>query len=173
MTVAALGLDLSLSRTGIATIAGHTHSIVPRAGAKDPARRLHEIIEALDPYLRIGEPKIAVLEAYSYGGHQGRTMARLAELGGAVRMRLFELDIPFVEIPPATLKKWATGHGNATKDEMLVAACEKGGSPSNDDEADAFLLRALGVEYWRRVGLRAGSDETERRLLAWLKGGTL
>lgn len=173
MTVAALGLDLSLSCTGIATIAGHTRSIKPKAGPKEPARRLNEIISTIDPLVRIGDPKIAVIEAYSFGGYQGRTMAKLAELGGAVKMRLFELDVPYVEIPPSSLKKWATGRGDASKEDMIVAAQERGGTPANDDEADAFLLRALGIEYWRAAGVRTGPDETEQRILAWLKGGSL
>lgn len=40
----------------------------------------------------------------------------------------------------ATLKKWATGKGNATKDQMLAEASERGWTVNNDDEADAALM---------------------------------
>lgn len=44
-----------------------------------------------------------------------------------------------------TLKKWATGMGNATKDDMVDEAKRRGFSPQNDDEADAVLL----LEYFK------------------------
>src|SRR5207244_2831041 len=70
---------------------------------------------------------------------------RLAEVGGAVRMMLHELDLPWVEIPPAQLKRWATGNGNAAKDRMVDAALAAGAEPANHDEADAYLLRAVAL----------------------------
>lgn len=44
-----------------------------------------------------------------------------------------------------TLKKWATGKGNASKDEMIAEARRRGFTPQNDDEADAVLL----LEYFK------------------------
>lgn len=172
-----VGLDLSLASTGVARVDGKTTTIKPNAGPLEPARRLFEIVTAVDYQLTgTGDPipTLAVLEAHHYAAGRGATAGKLAELAGAVKLRLFELDVVTVTIPAATLKKWATGNGGASKDEMLIAAEERGGKPANDDEADAYLLRAIGQAYGAGTWFdRQGSDEIETRIRKWLKGGTL
>lgn len=69
-------------------------------------------------------------------------MRRLAELRGVLLEVCDETDIPEPEfINPATLKKWATGNGRATKEEM-IAACKNryGIVPVDDNAADACHL---------------------------------
>ena len=51
-------------------------------------------------------------------------------------------QIPYQGIPVGTIKKHATGRGNASKDEMLAAARKLGHSPTDDNEADALALLA-------------------------------
>lgn len=51
-------------------------------------------------------------------------------------------QIPYQGIPVGTIKKHATGKGNASKDEMLAAARNLGHSPADDNEADALALLA-------------------------------
>ena len=46
-------------------------------------------------------------------------------------------------MPVGTIKKHATGRGNARKDAMLAAARARGHSPADDNEADALALL-----YW-------------------------
>lgn len=49
-------------------------------------------------------------------------------------------SIPYRGVPVATIKKHATGKGNADKDAMIAAIRNKGFSPSDDNEADALAL---------------------------------
>jgi Holliday junction resolvasome RuvABC endonuclease subunit len=169
--IAVLGLDLAVTRTGVACADGTLHAVTPKAGAKDRGRRLSQIICALDPLIARGRPGLAVIEGYNPGGIQGFTMAYIGELGGAVRLRLFQHAVPFVEVPPKSLKKWATGNGSASKDEMTQAAIAAGARLGTDqhDEADAFWLRRLGLAY-ARVHERAAETASDARVLAWLKG---
>ena len=51
-------------------------------------------------------------------------------------------QIPYQGIPVGTIKKHATGKGNASKDEMIAAARNLGHSPADDNEADALALLA-------------------------------
>lgn len=145
-----IGLDVSTSSTGLAMPDGTCRTIKPRAGASEPARRLNEILHLLTPYLNLSRADLALIEGYSPGGPgRGFTTLRLGEVGGAVRLRLFELGIPYVEIAPSTLKKYATGFGGSskhkvTKTEMVEAAKNAGARVSNSDEADAWWLYAIG-----------------------------
>lgn len=50
-------------------------------------------------------------------------------------------NIPHSAIPVGTIKKFATGKGNASKDAMISAVAERWGLITDDDnEADAFAL---------------------------------
>jgi Holliday junction resolvasome RuvABC endonuclease subunit len=69
-----------------------------------------------------------------------QTSLRLAELGGAVRFMLYRRGIPFVVIGPTALKFFATGNGNASKQQMVDAARALGAEVANDNEADAWWL---------------------------------
>lgn len=48
--------------------------------------------------------------------------------------------IPYSGVPVGTIKKHATGKGNASKDEMIAAARALGHAPGDDNEADALAL---------------------------------
>jgi Holliday junction resolvasome RuvABC endonuclease subunit len=49
-------------------------------------------------------------------------------------------QIPYQGVPVGTIKKFATGRGNADKDEMIAAMRGRGHSPTDDNEADALAL---------------------------------
>jgi crossover junction endodeoxyribonuclease RuvC len=161
--IAVVGLDLSVAAIGIALPDGSTRTIRPHTPPSDPARRLHELLDRTSARLQAHRPVLAVIEDYALAGHQGATMARLAELGGVIRLRLFELGIPYVEIKPTSLKKWATGNGRASKTEMVAAAQAAGADIANDDEADAYLLRAVALAHYHPDrDLRPLSDALRR-----------
>lgn len=140
------GLDLSTARIGYAAPEGGLHSVTARAGADDVARRLYELLTGLERLLRLYPPlpDLVAVEGYSLASPGRISLIRLGELGGAVRLRLFELGVPYVEVPPSSLKRHATGAGNADKYRMTSRAIELGARGSvNHDEADAFLLRRM------------------------------
>ena len=46
-----------------------------------------------------------------------------------------------------TIKKHATGKGNASKDEMVASARARGHTPVDDNEADALALLSWAVHH--------------------------
>jgi Holliday junction resolvasome RuvABC endonuclease subunit len=52
-------------------------------------------------------------------------------------------NIPYQGVPVATIKKHATGKGNAKKDDMIAAMRAKGIEVEDDNEADA-----LAILFW-------------------------
>ena len=148
MTV--FGVDASTTRTGIARPDGTTTSIVPRAGSKDPLRRLHEIVEAFELELRrFPEARLAVFEDYSLGSPGRISLVRLGEVGGNLRIRCFERGLEVVAIRPSSLKLEATGNGSASKDLMVDTARARGARVANNDEADAWHARDVGLRALR------------------------
>ena len=157
-----LGLDLSCTSTGVALPTGRTLALRPQASLS-VAARLHWIAGAIARIARIYEPDVAVLEGYSLHSPGVLSTIRLAEVGGAVRLMLHERSVPYMEITPAQLKRYATGNGAAPKDRMVAAAFAAGGEPGNHDQADAWLLRALAIHGLDGEDLLAGSQPDRRK----------
>lgn len=55
-------------------------------------------------------------------------------------------QIPYQGVPVGTIKKHATGKGNANKDQMIGAARLRGHAPADDNEADAIALLYWAIE---------------------------
>jgi len=156
MTPRIVGLDISTKRIGVALPNGRLRSIstgiVEHADdhALVPARRNLTMTNRLGSMLRAlpETPTLALVESPFVGGNSKKTTLRLVELGGCIRMALAALDIPFVEVLPVHVKQWATGKAAASKADMISAARSMGAEPADDDQADAFWLRDLGVSYF-------------------------
>ena len=58
-------------------------------------------------------------------------------------------QIPYQGVPVGTIKKHATGKGNAPKDAMLAAVRGWGYAPADDNEADALALLHWAVAQER------------------------
>ncbi len=133
-TPSILALDLSLTATGVC-MDGVTCTVRPKARGWE---RIDYIAETIRDYTC--EADVVVLEGYSFASNTGRVFER-AELGGIVRYDIWVAEVPFVDVPPGTLKKYATGKGNAQKDAMIAAAIRRFGFKGSDNnEADAYLL---------------------------------
>ena len=80
-------------------------------------------------------------------GHKGVEAAHC--YGGFLYMLAsvcFQQNIPCISFSVQAIKKFMTGKGNATKDEMIAAARQKGFNPKTDDEADAISVMLLAIE---------------------------
>ncbi len=55
-------------------------------------------------------------------------------------------QIPYQGVPVGTIKKHATGKGNASKDQMIHSAQLRGHTPADDNEADAIALLRWAIE---------------------------
>jgi len=73
--------------------------------------------------------------SHVYGGLMA-TLTAWAELRG----------VPYAGVPVGTIKRHATGHGNAPKAAMIASARERGFSPADDNEADAIAILLWAIE---------------------------
>ena len=55
-------------------------------------------------------------------------------------------QIPYQGVPVGTIKKHATGKGNAGKEDVIAAIRARGHAPVDDNEADALALLHWAVE---------------------------
>lgn len=138
-----IGLDLSLTATGVATA---QESFAIRCSERGMPR-LHSVRNRIIGTVTLNRPDLVVIEGYSMGTARQSSHAHgLGELGGVVRLWLWEAGVPYVDVPPACLKKYATGAGNARKEAVLIAAVRRGAEVRDNNEADAWWLRAMGMD---------------------------
>ena len=90
------------------------------------------------------------LVVYEMAHHRGGAATEICvNLTGRVQEMCSELKIEYTAIHSNTLKKWATGVGNADKQEMMVrASIELGRRPLDDNEADAVLMAKWASEKY-------------------------
>jgi len=138
-----LAIDPSLTGTGICLYDGSTHTIHTKLRGPERLQWIRDAI--IDRTLAI---RLVVIEGYSYGS-KGAAVVNIGELGGVLRLAIYERQIPLVEIPPSCLKKYATGKGNASKDDVLQAGVMRSGHTFADNNAcDAWWLHQLALAHY-------------------------
>ncbi|MFD5709540.1 hypothetical protein ACFWHW_03945 [Streptomyces pharetrae] len=151
-----VGLDISLTGTGIATLGGTTR--VPTKGRRRDtilerhARMRHITNRVLE---EVGTVDLACVEGpVGYATPGGSTWDR-GGLWWRIVSALLERDIPVAVISPTARAKYATGSGASRKAAVLEAAQHRYGAIlESDDEADALILRAMGM-HWLEQPLAA------------------
>lgn len=138
---AVIGLDLSLTSTGICDALGNMHTYGGDAKVGD--RRLRIIRSGVYAAVQLGAD-LAVIEDLPRGA-MGGSSTGMAQ--GVARCELLDLNVPYVLVVASVLKTYATGKGTASKIEMALAAYKRADMEfPNDDECDAWWLRAMGLD---------------------------
>jgi hypothetical protein len=147
LSVKVAGLDLSITATGVC----HTVPVDPDHGScwhlikpksiKD--RRLPAIKAQVKEYITGSEFVLIELLPPNMKGAGITGMVQ-----GVVRDMLLEQCIPYGDIGPSSLKKYATGKGNASKTEMSLAAMKRAGVElAEDNVCDAWWLWVMANDY--------------------------
>lgn len=176
-----IGIDPSLTSTGIVVLRGNKVELAvttknkPALGTIERVRLIYERIVDIQENLSDGEkwqaPDLIVIEGFSYGS-KGRSVFDIAYLGWRIREELEWLkeqdNIPWLEVPPSQLKKFATGQGNANKEIILQQVYKRWGVEfSDNNQADAYVLAQIGRAYL------GGMDDLaafQQEVIANLKG---
>lgn len=141
-----IGLDLSLTSTGVALPDGTTYRI--RTRDKDGDRRLLHIRDSIRDDLVDHCPHLAVIEDLP---KHAMAAGITAKVHGIVLGELLDAGVPYAYVVPATLKSFACDNGRADKEAMAAAAYLAAGVQFADDkggdQADAWWLRAAGHDW--------------------------
>lgn len=137
MSVKVLGLDLSMTGTGVAhTVEGAVCTHLIKTNPKHRDGRLIQIQNTIRELATGAE--LALIEAPT---PKSFTSVISGMVQGAARLVLLELGIPYGTLMPASLKKYATGKGTGDKIPMAIAALKRAGLEFPDDnQCDAFWL---------------------------------
>jgi Holliday junction resolvasome RuvABC endonuclease subunit len=135
-----VGLDLSITATGWCGADGAVETW--KLPAKRGDGRLREIYNLVRSW-RLMADVVCIEDLPTHAHGAGIT----GMVHGVTRLALRQDDVPYVLVPPASLKKYATGKGNAGKPEMAVALYKRTGLELGDDnQVDAAWLRLMALD---------------------------
>jgi len=149
-----VGLDVSVSGTGIAVVDGGRVSVEtvrtmrisggpPKPSIVDRANR---IVDKILDFIGPGVITIASVEEPIIKPGALRSSRRLIELNFLVCSTLVRNGVPVVYPVIQQLKQAATGNGRAEKDEIVLCLAGEFRVPiSNDDEGDALAAALIGM----------------------------
>lgn len=137
-----IGLDLSLTSSGFCL---SDNIGIVKTNTKG-AERLSYVSNFIVELCKENSISIAIIEGYAFSARNSHSHS-IGELGGCVRMKLWESNIPYIEIAPTARAKFATGKGNASKSEVVSSVSSKTGlifdGSGADDKCDAWILREM------------------------------
>ena len=164
-----LGVDLSLTSTGLAD--GARSWLLKTTGHRGDslASRATRLAGIRDGVLAAAAgAALVVVEGPSLG--QAR-QSGVHDRSGAwwhVVGALLAAGIPVAEVPPASLKRYAVGKGNASKDQVLVAAVRRlPGFDGGNDQADASWLAAMALDVLTGVSHVPESHRAALTAVRW------
>lgn len=154
-----LGLDLSITATGVA--AGDGELMTLRHKVEGDRRLLN--IEACIETVAIDVTFAAIEDLPTHAHGAGIT----GMVHGVTRLALLKAEVPYLLVPPSSLKVYATGNGRCQKADMRVELLTRTGVDVPDDnQCDAEWLRLLGLDLAGHPELKL--PKTHRRALAKL-----
>lgn len=151
MNTTVMGVDPSLTGTGVAILGPilNVQVIHTKGHRKDTLAerraRLNFIQLRVSQIARRFEPSLVVVEAPALHSLDGDRLDRDG-LWWLLIDELFIGQFPLVVVPPARVKKFWTGHGNATKEDMETTADQMFPAVDHVDDngADALAMASLG-----------------------------
>lgn len=141
-----LGIDPS-TKTGFVALDEQGETLKEKeiigVGSKDPKRMITLIDDLMD---HIYKDDFIAIEGFAFGA-QGQGVAFQYGLGHGIRMALARRGFNYFEVPPAALKKFATGKGNTKKENMIMPIYRHWGFEHNSDNVrDAYVLAQIAKE---------------------------
>ena len=147
-----VGLDPSLTAFGVAVVSGdgvYEDTWLIRSAKRGVDRLLDISYQLTDTFADVQQSGDRIVDvAMEDTVRSSFSASALGELAGVTKTTCHTVlrgraQYP-LRVPPTTLKKFATGRGNAKKAEILLSVYKKWGREILDDnEADAYVLARI------------------------------
>lgn len=152
-----LGIDQSISCTGVVVVTDgvldhyETVTTPPMKGIYNKVFRIKSIVDQIVAIIGKYNPEVVYIEEIAFAG-QGDAAKDLAGLYYVILVTLDRIGVKYVPVNIKTVKKLATGSGNAKKEDMFEALpdtvkIEFGTFPKTKgryDLADAYHIAVVG-----------------------------
>lgn len=157
-----VGIDLSLTSTGVATLVDGTLTTARVTSTGHTADSLQQRFDRqtviCDRLLELARGALLVVVEGLFTGPKAGHVIDRAGAWWRLNGSLLLWQIPVLVVPATQAKMFLTGKGNADKGSMVRAAgklwpdWEPSSESKAEDEADAIALCSIGEAVWRTAG---------------------
>jgi hypothetical protein len=161
-----IGVDPSMTRTGLCAWDGTTSTVKTNAKQKDNRLRVirHAVAQAAYVF-GDGAVALAAIELPP-PGLKGPAIPAMHMVQGIVRVALMDAGVPYAIVNPQYVKAYA-GWARNDKEAMARAAYETDGSVfADDNQCDAWWLRQMALDRYGM--LKLGTRRVSPSQRAWL-----
>jgi len=160
-----VGLDIS-TKTGLCILDVDGNVLDSRElltqDLGDP-QRMMDLSERILKFLNPETDKV-IIEHFAYSG-KGQGVSFQYGAGYIVREMLINNNIPYTEVAPTSLKKFASNNGQAKKDALVLPIYKKWGFEHDSDNVrDAFVLSRMGWSMYNHDNLLAYEKEVLKKI---------
>ncbi|MED3717333.1 hypothetical protein P4518_08055 [Geobacillus thermodenitrificans] len=157
-----VGIDPSL-RTGFVALSPYGEVIemqeIERDG-DDPAR-MSNLIQAVSE--SVLDCDFVAIEGFGYASQRGFL---LGGIGWGIRIELYRRGIPYVDVAPSLVKKFAGAKGNANKEKVVLEVYKRWGFENNSNNViDAFVLAQIARAAKTETKLIQAQKEVLNKIL--------
>ena len=150
-----IGIDLSMTSTGLAVIDGgtiETHTVTSKADVgtlRSFLTRSEQIADDIDYAVSLRPTDLVVIEGMAFAAKSSSLDKIHAHWWLVVKYLLGYVNQEPVVITSGQRCKYATGSGSAKKDVVLAAVIKRytQADPAGNDEADAVIFAAMGARH--------------------------
>jgi len=117
------------------------------------------IVNIISKYVGRNDPAVYVIEGYAM--NRINQMVLLCTIGTLIRKGVIDYtDAPFYEVAPTSMKKFVTGHGRSSKEDVISAVDTAWGyATTNDNIADAYGLAVMGLAKAGELNREISTDQ--------------
>src|SRR5690625_3467806 len=140
-----VGVDPSTTGTGLVILDKKGNVMIEKeitTKEKEDPQRFIDIADQVINHIDFDDK--VLIEGFSYGS-RGRGVSTQYGVGWIIRALLVEEHINYIEVSPGGLKKFATGKGNTSKDNMILPIFKRWNFEDDSDNVrDAYELAQMG-----------------------------
>lgn len=146
-----VGIDPS-TRTGFVVLDKQGNVVRAKeltgVGSKDP-KRMVTLIDEVIAHIRSDD--VICIENFGFASRQA---IQMGGIGWGIRMAMFRRGMKYYEVSPSSVKKFATGKGNAKKEDMILPIYRKWEfEHPSDNVRDAFVLARVAWAIYNDDGV--------------------
>ena len=161
-----IGIDPS-TKTGLVVLDESGNTVISREityKGEDP-KRMYYIIEKTVNEVKLHASKEKVSVCIEGFGFNSRQATLLGGIGWGLRLAMFRFGIEYTEVPPAQLKRFACGRGNASKEYVAIGVYKRWGFESTSNNiTDAYVLAQIARAQTGKLPLTKFQKEVIARI---------
>ena len=161
------GIDQSVRHTGVCVLDADGNiadlRLIEPSKTLEGSKHLVFIRDSLNELLKKYALKVVVMEGYSYNSLNKKFL--LGEVGATIKLCVYDTNATLYDAAPTQLKKFVTGRGDASKEDVMTHLASQYGVHITDDNlADAYGLARIALQINQKTSEKRHQLEVVKQI---------